>query len=175
MHNWMENGFLKISSVIVILSKLSVIFGIIKSLILIKNLSGIMLKLFLVDLLQKVFSMIPLNFGIQIIKRSISKTKILPGNLIYNTNLEICIKTFQVPQKEWHTKIFSGMIWQTVSDFFVFYMTYFNLNICLEHFIVWMRTAGLPNFRKLWGKIDTDLKAGQYKVKISNNYQVKPF
>jgi len=96
----MENGFLKISSVIVILSKLSVIFGIIKSLILIKNLSGIMLKLFLVDLLQKVFSMIPLNFGIQIIKRSISKTKILPGNLIYNTNLEICIKTFQVPQKE---------------------------------------------------------------------------
>lgn len=23
-----------------------------------------------------------------------------------------------------------------------------------EHFIVWMRTAGLPTFRKLWGKID---------------------
>jgi hypothetical protein len=22
-----------------------------------------------------------------------------------------------------------------------------------EHFMVWMRTAGLPNFRKLWGKI----------------------
>ena len=26
-----------------------------------------------------------------------------------------------------------------------------------EHFIVWMRTAGLPNFRKLWGKIEEDL------------------
>ena len=22
-----------------------------------------------------------------------------------------------------------------------------------EHFIVWMRTSGLPNFRKLWGRI----------------------
>jgi hypothetical protein len=27
-----------------------------------------------------------------------------------------------------------------------------------EHFIVWMRTAGLPTFRKLYGKIDKDLK-----------------
>ena len=22
-----------------------------------------------------------------------------------------------------------------------------------EHFVVWMRTAGLPNFRKLWGHL----------------------
>lgn len=22
-----------------------------------------------------------------------------------------------------------------------------------EHFIVWMRTSGLPNFKKLWGRI----------------------
>jgi hypothetical protein len=28
------------------------------------------------------------------------------------------------------------------------------LNVEQEHFIVWMRTAGLPNFRKLWGKIN---------------------
>ena len=30
-----------------------------------------------------------------------------------------------------------------------------------EHFIVWMRTAGLPNFRKLYGRFDEPLKKGQ--------------
>jgi len=30
-----------------------------------------------------------------------------------------------------------------------------------EHFIVWMRTAGLPNFRKLWGHM-TNVKKGYY-------------
>ena len=44
-----------------------------------------------------------------------------------------------------------------------------------EHFIVWMRTAGLPNFRKLWGRIEDGLEAGSYKLKIDNQYQVAPF
>lgn len=44
-----------------------------------------------------------------------------------------------------------------------------------EHFIVWMRTAGLPNFRKLWGRIEGTLKAGSYKVSITNNYDVSPY
>jgi hypothetical protein len=44
-----------------------------------------------------------------------------------------------------------------------------------EHFIVWMRQAGLPNFKKLWGIIDKDLPAGKYKVSIDNKYIVKPF
>ena len=45
------------------------------------------------------------------------------------------------------------------------------------HFIVWMRTAGLPNFRKLWGQIsDTTLKAGEtYTVEVDNNYPVNTF
>lgn len=30
-------------------------------------------------------------------------------------------------------------------------------NVTNEHFIVWMRTAGLPNFRKLYGKFESDL------------------
>ena len=46
-----------------------------------------------------------------------------------------------------------------------------------EHFIVWMRPAGLPNFRKLWGRItDTDLKAGsQIEVTINNKFDVSSF
>jgi hypothetical protein len=38
-----------------------------------------------------------------------------------------------------------------------------------EHFIVWMRTAGLPNFRKLFGKIDTKLLKGNYTVTVTPN------
>jgi len=44
-----------------------------------------------------------------------------------------------------------------------------------EHFIVWMRTAGLPNFRKLWGKINEPLEKGQYEVNIVNYYKVDSF
>jgi len=36
-----------------------------------------------------------------------------------------------------------------------------------EHFIVWMRTAGLPNFRKLWGNM-TNVKKGFYQIEINN-------
>lgn len=31
-----------------------------------------------------------------------------------------------------------------------------------EHFIVWMRTAGIPNFKKPWGIIQQQLPAGEY-------------
>jgi len=50
-------------------------------------------------------------------------------------------------------------------------------NIEDEHFIVWMRTAGLPDFRKLWGKLDRveDLPAGEYKVTVTNSYSVDEF
>jgi len=44
-----------------------------------------------------------------------------------------------------------------------------------EDFIVWMRTAGLPSFKKLYRIIDTDLAAGNYSVIISNNYPVAAF
>ena len=49
-----------------------------------------------------------------------------------------------------------------------------------EHFIVWMRPSGLPNFRKLWGRIrngnDGDkLKKGTYKIKINNYFNVSKF
>jgi hypothetical protein len=49
------------------------------------------------------------------------------------------------------------------------------LDMTNEHFIVWMRTAGLPNFRKLWGRIDDGLEPGNYKLEVSNQYRVEPF
>lgn len=49
------------------------------------------------------------------------------------------------------------------------------LNMEDEHFIVWMRTAGLPNFRKLWGRIDKGISAGEYTVTIQNKYDVNGF
>mmetsp|Transcript_12541 Transcript_12541/g.18488 ORF Transcript_12541/g.18488 Transcript_12541/m.18488 type:complete len:378 (-) Transcript_12541:243-1376(-) len=45
-----------------------------------------------------------------------------------------------------------------------------------EHFIVWMRTAGLPSFRKLYGIIDTNLKAGDYlEFTVQSNFPVTSF
>ncbi|EQC35554.1 hypothetical protein SDRG_06844 [Saprolegnia diclina VS20] len=45
-----------------------------------------------------------------------------------------------------------------------------------ERFIVWMRTAGLPNFRKLYGKINTDLPKGTVlRFLVSSNFAVTPF
>lgn len=44
-----------------------------------------------------------------------------------------------------------------------------------ERFMVWMRTAALPKFRKLWGKINSDIPKGTYTVDILNVYNVEPF
>lgn len=42
--------------------------------------------------------------------------------------------------------------------------------------IVWMRTAALPNFRKLYGKINMDLEANEtITVVIQNNYNTYDF
>jgi hypothetical protein len=44
-----------------------------------------------------------------------------------------------------------------------------------EHFMVWMRPAGLPNFRKLWGRINITLPAGNYTLTVNDNYPVSMF
>lgn len=45
-----------------------------------------------------------------------------------------------------------------------------------EDLIVWMRTAALPTFRKLYGKIEQDLQANeQVSVVIANNYNTYSF
>jgi|ERR1711916_35173 len=40
-----------------------------------------------------------------------------------------------------------------------------------QDFIVWMRTAALPTFKKLYGVIDQDLDKGEYTVTIDNLFQ----
>eukprot|EP00243_Klebsormidium_subtile_P003049 TRINITY_DN1618_c0_g1_i1.p1 TRINITY_DN1618_c0_g1~~TRINITY_DN1618_c0_g1_i1.p1 ORF type:complete len:366 (+),score=111.67 TRINITY_DN1618_c0_g1_i1:150-1247(+) len=45
-----------------------------------------------------------------------------------------------------------------------------------EHFIVWMRVAALPHFRKLWGKIGQSLKKGDViTVDLQNLYNTYSF
>jgi len=44
-----------------------------------------------------------------------------------------------------------------------------------EDFIVWMRTAGLPDFKKLYRIIDQDIPAGSYNVTITSRYPVSSF
>jgi hypothetical protein len=45
-----------------------------------------------------------------------------------------------------------------------------------EDLIVWMRTAALPSFRKLWGKINQDLDVNQtISVQIANVYNTYSF
>ncbi|CAK9165637.1 unnamed protein product [Ilex paraguariensis] len=45
-----------------------------------------------------------------------------------------------------------------------------------EDLIVWMRTAALPTFRKLYGKIEVDLQEGEViNVTVENNYNTYSF
>ncbi|KAG9132358.1 hypothetical protein Leryth_013031 [Lithospermum erythrorhizon] len=45
-----------------------------------------------------------------------------------------------------------------------------------EDLLVWMRTAALPHFRKLYGRIEVDLEANdQITVEIGNNYNTYSF
>ncbi|GAA5943203.1 CDC50/LEM3 family protein [Sporobolomyces koalae] len=45
-----------------------------------------------------------------------------------------------------------------------------------EHFQVWMRTAGLPTFRKLYFRNDNEnMPAGSYQLDVYMNYPVAPF
>lgn len=51
-----------------------------------------------------------------------------------------------------------------------------NWGINNGHFINWMRTAGLSTFRKLYGRINTDLKAGEtIRVGIQSNFPVDSY
>jgi hypothetical protein len=45
-----------------------------------------------------------------------------------------------------------------------------------EHFQVWMRTAGLPTFRKLWGRNDKEeMPAGTYILSVELHFDVTKY
>eukprot|EP00762_Andalucia_godoyi_P000556 ANDGO_05291.mRNA.1 ALA-interacting subunit 1 len=44
-----------------------------------------------------------------------------------------------------------------------------------EDFMVWMRTAALPTFRKLYRIIKTDVDSGKYTLSITDNFPVQEF
>lgn len=44
-----------------------------------------------------------------------------------------------------------------------------------EDFIVWMRTAGLPDFKKLYRIIEQPIEPGDYVVRVVSNYPVESF
>eukprot|EP00756_Hemistasia_phaeocysticola_P005587 Hpha_TRINITY_DN13406_c1_g1::TRINITY_DN13406_c1_g1_i1::g.130944::m.130944 len=44
-----------------------------------------------------------------------------------------------------------------------------------EDLMVWMRTASLPTFRKLYRKITTDIPPGSYRLKVDHRYDVTKF
>lgn len=80
------------------------------------------------------------------------------GTVMLSTNLKILIPRIKSPS--------NGPMLPTVS---LLPLTF------LEHFIVWMRTSGLPNFRKLYGVIGQNLVAGTYQLNINNSYAVASF
>jgi len=61
------------------------------------------------------------------------------------------------------------------------YQTYPNIispleHVTNEHFVVWMRVAAMPNFRKLYGYIDQPIPAGtKLEFNVNMNYVVQSF
>lgn len=50
------------------------------------------------------------------------------------------------------------------------------LGVTDEHFIAWMKTSALPNFRKLYGRINSDFKKGDViTFGVTANYEVRSF
>jgi hypothetical protein len=75
---------------------------------------------------------------------------------------------FIIPKNNSQSRVLNVTAWTTTSGN--------GWGVLNEHFIVWMRTAGLPHFRKLYGKINMDLKAGTtLEFLVSSNFVVNTF
>lgn len=91
---------------------------------------------------------------------------ILPGKVMLSINSTMLTTKHFLLEKPGNK--FNGLMLKMVRLLFFY-------DHLLEHFIVWMRTAGLPNFRKLWGRINETLQPGNYTINIVNNYDVSSF
>jgi hypothetical protein len=43
------------------------------------------------------------------------------------------------------------------------------LDVVNEHFIIWMKTEVYPTFRKIWGRVDQKLFAGDYTIVVKSS------
>ena len=91
------------------------------------------------------------NDTFEIIKQGGNEEIIILGNDI----------AWKVDKEKYHdSPNYSSHQWMSVED---------------ERFMVWMRPAALPDFRKPWGRIERDLSEGNYTLIINNRYPVKSF
>jgi len=92
------------------------------------------------------------TFSLQDVTNS-KKIDINSENIAWESDREYKFKNMDDP--DWQSKQ-----WHDVTD---------------PHFIVWMRTAGLPNFRKLYGEIGDTLEKGNYELTIEDSFNVSSF
>eukprot|EP00697_Spironema_sp_BW2_P007672 gnl/Spiro4/22022_TR10826_c0_g1_i1.p1 gnl/Spiro4/22022_TR10826_c0_g1~~gnl/Spiro4/22022_TR10826_c0_g1_i1.p1 ORF type:complete len:426 (+),score=116.20 gnl/Spiro4/22022_TR10826_c0_g1_i1:89-1279(+) len=50
-----------------------------------------------------------------------------------------------------------------------------DFDVTQERFIAWMRVAGLPKFRKLWGRIDQPFEKSNYTLTVKNQFDTSEF
>jgi len=96
-----------------------------------------------------------------------------------------CGQTLNVPESECGTTVYNGQVnyfWYPNNNKVQYLYESFPQvinpieGVTNEHFIVWMRTAGLPTFRKLYGKIKSNFKSGDVLTfQVSNNFEVNSF
>ena len=100
------------------------------------------------------------------------KIQILPGLQILVTNSKIPWKSQTIMESRETGKMSNGLIWLMVSNIWFFCLSFSSI----ERFIVWMRTSGLPTFRKLWGRIENALPppadGKKYYVRVYNHFEL---
>ncbi len=87
------------------------------------------------------------------------------------TNWKIGTKAIDINEKDIAWKADKDLKYKNTNN-----LTKQWIDMTDEHFIVWMRPAGLPNFRKLWGRIEQEIEENSdVQVTIEDNFDVSSF